>query len=179
MKFVTLALIGLSAIAAVAQNNTTQKPPQSPIPGIKVMPPGPIVNIADLNLQAGCPVAFTEVALKRDAHYMLVKQSEGSGNSLGFKYNNKSGKHIESMLIRVELTVKRSIYDLDATTITRYMTLTENSGQVLPLNLITYAVGLVSLEQVTYTDGDTWTPDNNKNCRFVNQSTTERIGSAK
>ena len=167
MKFMTLALIGLSALAAAAQSNTTQKADLN------------LQNTPDLNAQAGCPVAFTDVALKSDAHYMPVKQSEGSGNSLDFKYQNKSGKQIESILVSVKLTVKRSIYDLDATTITRYMTLTEDSSQVLPLNLITYAVGPVTLEQVTYTDGDTWTPATNKNCRYVNQRSTEKIGSAK
>lgn len=167
MKFVTLALIGLFAVAAAAQNNTTQK--------ADLNQRNPEIS----NLQIGCPVAFTEVALKTQARYMPVQYEAGPDNSLAFEYKNKSGKKVESILVRVELTVKRNIYDLDATTITRYMTLTEDSSQVLPLNLITYAVGPVTLEQVTYTDGDTWTPGTNKNCRYLSQRSTEQIGSAK
>jgi hypothetical protein len=162
MKLVTLALIALATTVAVAQSNTIE------IPGVYYPP--------SLNLQIGCPVAFTDVVLKRDARYMPVKQGSAPDSSLAFNYKNSSGKLIESISIRVELKVKRSIYDLDATTITRYMTLTGTSGEVLPLNLLTYGLGSVTLEQVTYVGGEVWTPGANKNCRYVGPASAEQIG---
>jgi hypothetical protein len=180
MKLVTLALIVASAIGAAAQSNPTKNPGASTIPGITALPPGPIENIGALNLQIGCPVTFTDVALKRDAHYMPIKQGEATDNSLDFRYKNQSGKQIESISVRVELKVKRNIYDLDAITITRYMTLTGNSGEVLPLkSLLTYGLGSVTLEQVSYVGGDVWTPSTNKNCRYKNPNSSEEIGTLK
>jgi hypothetical protein len=165
MKLVTLVLVALSATIAVAQSNENGKPEVFYSPG--------------LNLQIGCPIAFTDVVLKRDARYMPVKQDTAPDNSLAFKYKNSSGKVIDSISIRVELRVKRSIYDLDTTTITRYMTLTGTSGEVLPLNLLTYALGSVTLEQVTYLGGEVWTPDANKNCRYIGPTSAEEIGTLK
>src|ERR1700751_5085936 len=109
MKFVTLALIGLSAIAAAAQSNAKRKSDLNQ------------QNPPNSNLQIGCTVAFTDVALKTQARYMPVRYEAGPDKSLSFEYKNKSGKQIESILVRVQLRVKRSVYDLDAITITRYM----------------------------------------------------------
>lgn len=167
MKLVTLALLGLSAIAAAAQNNTA--------PPLIIPNNGQVTSLTKL-LQTGCPVVFTNVALHRDARYMPVKQGDPPDNSLAFEYKNESGKLIESIWVRVELKVKRSIYDLDATTITRDMTLTANSEEVLPLDLITYGLGTVTLEQVTYSGGKVWTPGAKKNCRYVSENTSEQIG---
>jgi len=69
----------------------------------------PGTNPDNMNLQIGCPVAFTKVALQRDAHYMPVKQNPASDSSLAFKYKNQSGKLIQSIEIRVELKVKKSV----------------------------------------------------------------------
>jgi hypothetical protein len=171
MKLVTLALIATFAVAAAAQSNNRSEE----IPGLMKLPPG--VNLSDANRQIGCPVAFTDVALRREARYMPVKQDATSDNSLAFKYKNQSGKLIDSIVIRVELTVKWSIYDLDAITITRYVTLTGTSEEVLPLkNLLMYGLGSVTLEQVTYVGGDVWTPGANRNCRYTNPNSSEEIG---
>jgi hypothetical protein len=170
MKLVTLALIAAFAINAAAQSNRPAAPAETP--DLTAVPPG-------LNLQIGCPVAFTDVSLQRKARFMPVKDATAD-NSLAFKYKNLSGKQIESIEIRVELQVKRSIYDLDATTITRYTTLTGTSEDIFPLkSLIMYGLGSVTLEQVTYVGGDVWTPDANNNCRYTNPNTTEKIGTLK
>lgn len=160
MKLVTLALIAAFAVGVAAQNNTAPKTPETHIPGITVMPPGPIVNIGDMNLQIGCPVVFTDVVLNRNARYLPVKQDSAPDSSLEFKYKNQSGKQIESIEVHVALKVKLNKYDLDATTVTRDMTLTGGSGEVLPLNVFAYGVVRVTLEQVNYVGGKTWTPDN-------------------
>ena len=168
MKLVTLVIITLSAISAWAQNNSTSKPAESPIPGVKVLPPGPIQNLGDLNLQTGCPVAFTNVVFKQNARYMPVKLEPVPESSLEFNYRNLSGKQIESISVRVELRAKRSIYDLDAVTLRRDMTLTGRSGEVLPLNVSAYGLVRVTLEQVTYVGGEVWTPAKNANCSYQN-----------
>lgn len=170
MKLVTLAFITAFAITAAAQSNRQAAPPETP--DLTQAPPP--------SNQQGCPVAFTDVSLQRQARFMPVKQDAAPDNSLAFKYKNQSGKLIESIEIRVELTVKRSIYDLDATTITRYVTLTGTSEDFLPLkSLLMYGIGSVTLEQVTYVGGDVWTPGTTKNCRYTNPNTSEKIGTLK
>ena len=161
MKFVTLALIGLCAISAAAQSNTTRNAAESPIPGI--------------NLQTGCPIVFTDVALKTQARYMPVRDEADPDNSLAFKYKNQSGKQIQSIEIRVELKVKRSIYDLDTTTITRDMTLTGDTADTLPVNAIVYSLGRVTLQQVNYEGGKVWTPKATNTCNYQKASTPEQI----
>jgi len=177
MKLVTLFLIAASAIGVTAQSNKQNKPAPSPIPGLTGMPPIPIQNIGDLNLQTGCPVAFTDVALKRDARYMPVNQGTAPESSLAFKYKNQSGKLIESISVRVDVKAKRNIYDLDAITSARDMTLTGESGEVLPLDMLAYGLVRVTLEQITYTGGDVWTPGKNKNCMFMNNGSNLQIES--
>jgi hypothetical protein len=161
MKLVTLALIALSTTAAIAQSNLKKSP------------------VIDLNLlpdaQAGCPVAFTEVSLTNPGHLMLVQQGTNHNNSLEFQYKNQSGKLIESIEIRVELKVKRSVYDLDATTITRDMTLTHDAEETLPLNLLVYSVGRVTLEQVNYIGGKVWIPKDRSVCNYEQLRGSEQI----
>lgn len=169
MKLITLALIASCAIGAAAQSNTQQKVPEAHIPGMTVLPPGPILNV-----QTGCPVAFTSVDISQNARYMPVKQGAEASDSLEFSYKNQSGKQIKSIEVHVVLNVKPSIYDLDATAVTRDMTLTGHSGEVLALNLFAYGVVRVTLEQVNYTDGTVWTP-NEISCHYEKLSGIEQI----
>jgi len=169
MKLVTLVFIAAFTVAAVAQSNSRSEE----ILGLEVAPPG--INPDQMNLQIGCPVAFTDVALKTQAHYMPVKQDAGPDNSLSFKYKNQSGKLIQSIEIRVVLNVKRSIYDLDAITITRDMTLTGDTAETLPLNVIVYSLGPVTLQQVNYVGGKVWTPKAINTCSYRRTNTAEQI----
>ena len=168
MKLVILALIAAFAIPATAQSNSRNEE----IPGLVVVPPG--TNPGDTNLQIGCPVAFTDVALKNKARYMPIRDGTPD-NSLAFQYKNQSGKQIKSIEVRVELNVKRSIYDLDATTITRDMTLTGDTADILPLNLIVYSLGKITLQQVNYVGGKVWTPKPTNNCSYLRTNTLEGI----
>jgi len=170
MKLVTLALIAVCAVTAAAQSSTHTEE----IPGLLTVPPG--MSLDNMNLQIGCPVAFTEVALQHNARYMPVKQNTAWDSSLAFRYKNQSGKLIESIEIRVELKVKKSVYDLDATTITRDVTLTGDTSDTLPLNVIAYSVGRVTLAQVNYTGGKVWTPKARNTCNYESPNTSEQIG---
>lgn len=171
MKLVTLALIAAFTAGASAQSNQQNEH----IPGLLTLPPGPIVNLDEMNLQIGCPVAFTNVSLSNPGHFMHVKQSSDPSGSLAFQYKNQSGRMIQSIEIRVELTVKKSIYDLDAATVTRDMTLTGEAADTLPLNVLAYGIGRVTLEQVNYVDGKAWTPKAKNNCTYRGESAAERI----
>lgn len=162
MKLVTLAFIAASTFAAVAQTNAHRNEPADLDHN-----PGLVTS------QAGCPVTFMNVSLNNPGHMMLVRGADQNG-SIGFQYKNLSGKQLESIEVRVELTVKRSVYDLDAITITRDMTLTGDSEATLPLPAFAYSVGRVTLEQVNYVGGTVWTPKE-KTCSFTQPSTTERI----
>jgi hypothetical protein len=162
MKLVILALITSSAIAA-AQSQANVAPTVDR-------------NIPGFISQAGCPVAFTDVSLTNPGHVMLVKQRTAQNGSLAFQYKNQSGKLIESIEIQVELKVKRSVYDLDAITITRDMTLTGDTEESLPLNMIAYGLGRVTLMQVNYAGGKIWTPTDRSACNYENPRTAEQIG---
>lgn len=167
MKLAALALIALSGSIATAQS------------AVLVNPADDFRVLSESNSQNGCPVAFTDVALKRDARYMPVKQDTAADSSLSFTYKNQSGKLIQSITVRVELKVKPSVYDLDATTMTRDMTLTGNSEAALPLDLAAYGLGIVTLEKVTYADGKVWTPAVKQQCRYTGPASADRIGSFK
>ncbi len=163
MKLVTLALIAVSTAVATAQNNTIGIPDVHDSPGV--------------NLQLGCPVAFTDVSLESPAQFMLVWQRANENSSLTFQYKNRSNKEIESISIRADLKVKKSVYDLDATPVTLHLTLTgRNTEQTRPLTLRAYGLSRVILEQVSYSDGTAWTADARNACSYEKQSASEQIG---
>lgn len=162
MKLVILAVIASSAIAAAAQSNGKTAPDIKKIPGFIS--------------QVACPVVFTDVSLQNDGRFMPVQQGAAQDGSLAFQYKNLSGKLIQSIEIRVELRVKRSVYDLDATTISRDMTLTADAKETLPLHLIAYSLERVTLEQVNYVGGKIWRPKATNTCNYENPATSERIG---
>jgi hypothetical protein len=164
MKLVTLALIAAFAATAAAQNSSRSEEIPAPLsPGV--------------NSQTGCPVNFTDVALKTNATFMLVKQDAEPNGSLTFQYKNQSGKQIQSISIRVDLAAKRSVYDLDAVTITRDMTLTRDSEETLPLpaNVFVYSLGRVTLEQVNFVGGTVWTPKATNTCSYEKAGSAEAI----
>jgi hypothetical protein len=164
MKLVTLALAVLSTATAFAQSNVNT------VPGIDV------TIVPGATSQAGCPVAFTDVALDTKAHFMPVRQDTAPAGSLKFQYKNQSGKEIQSISVRVELKVKKSVYDLDATTVTLNMTLTgKGADETLPLTLRTYGLSRVTLEQVSFTDGTIWNASEKNTCSYNRMNSSELI----
>jgi len=165
MKLVTLALAILSTAVAFAQ-----KPSQT-APAVDL----PIVPGSAS--QAGCPVAFSDVALESKARFMPVRQDAAPDGSLRFQYKNMSGKDIQSISVQVDLKIKKSIYDLDTSTITLHMALTgKGAAEILPLTLRAYGLSRVTLEQVSFTDGTIWNADLRKPCSYQQSGSSEQIG---
>jgi hypothetical protein len=165
MKLVTLAIAFLSITPAFAQSNL--KPTAADDLSIT---PGS-------TSQAGCPVAFTDVSLETKAHFMPVRQDTAPDGNLRFQYKNQSGKEIQSISVRAELKVKKSVYDLDATTITLNMTLTGKSAEeTMPLTLRAYGLSRITLEQVSFTDGTIWNADIKNTCSYERMNGSEQIG---
>lgn len=163
MKLAAFALITFSSIAALAQTTAAA-------PSIEVLQ-------GSITSRAGCPVAFTNVALETKARLMPVQLGQPQDGSLSFSYENQSGKQIQSIAVRVELRVKKSVYDLDATPIALDMMLTGKSAQEkLPLAVRAYGFTRVTLQQVTYSDGTIWTPGDKLHCGYYNMNTAEKIG---
>ncbi|WP_158748233.1 hypothetical protein [Acidobacterium sp. S8] len=161
MKLTFLALVTLSA-TALAQNATPGSPAD-----FRQNPP---------ISQVGCPVSFTTVALETKARLMPVQVGQPQDGSLSFEYRNQSGKKIQSIAVRVELLMKKSVYDLDATPIALNMMLAGNGAvETLPLAIRAYGLTRVNLQQVTYSDGTIWTAGDKLHCGYAPQG-TENIG---
>jgi len=165
MRLVTLAVAFLSIAPAFAQSNL--KP--APTTDLSITPGS--------TSQAGCPVAFTDVSLETKAHFMPVRQDFAPDGNLRFQYKNQSGKEIQSISVRAELKVKKSVYDLDATTITLNMTLTGKSAEeTMPLALRAYGLSRITLEQVSFTDGTIWNANTKNACSYEHMNGSEQIG---
>ncbi|HVW76020.1 MAG TPA: hypothetical protein VHB45_00300 [Alloacidobacterium sp.] len=127
--------------------------------------------------QAGCPVAFTNVSLENPARLMPVNQYDVANNSsLSFQYRNQSRKQILSIDVQIELRVKRSIYDLDTTSILMNQTLTGRETGKLPLTTHAYSLGRVTLQKVSYVDGTIWTANEQSPCRYEASGGAQEIG---
>jgi hypothetical protein len=183
MKLVTLVL--LAAASAFTQITSQSQTLVLPASGQSATPDQRAQKDASgrefvnklQNSQAGCPVVFTEVALKRNAHYLPVKQTVSSGGNLDFQYKNESGKQIQSISIEVEVKAKRSLYDLDAMRVIADMVLTDNSTEE-PLPPLGYVYGIdhLTLERVRYADGTVWNAPKQSACHFGLPGGAEQIG---
>lgn len=129
--------------------------------------------------QQDCPVRFTKVSLRNQAHIMLIRPNGAPGGDLAFQYQNQSGKTIQSMIVRVSLKVKRNVYALDTTDIQLEMMLTgKGLEETLPLDAreYVYAVHGLTLERVSYADGSIWTASAQNTCRYEGAAGAEEIG---
>jgi hypothetical protein len=180
MKLATLACPLLAATFAMAQ--THPQPAPSPASSdqmakgmaaaqdfAKRIPPG----------QPECPVVFTKISFQRAAYYLPVMQYHpgSSSGDLDFQYKNQSSKTILSISVSVELTAKRSLYDLDAIPVTIDMVLTgtRTAAPLPPLGYV-YSVNHATLERVQYADGTVWSAGNQNVCRYNAQGGAEQIG---
>lgn len=174
MKRIILACLFVTTAFAFAQNNSQKN--AAPVPGeaFKYVPPG---MPSEFNPQAGCPVVFTDVALKTNAHFMLVQRGGSPDRSVAFQYKNESGKLIASISVRAALKVKKSVYDLDTTTVPLNMTLSGTGAEeILPLTMLAYGLDRVTLKQVSYIDGTVWTADTKRACSYQSPSSSLLIG---
>jgi len=168
MKLMAFACLFLITASTFAQSGSPTKPAPIPSEVFKYTPPG----TPETTGQAGCPVVFTNVALRTNAHYMLVRNEASPDPSVAFQYKNQSGKLIASISVRAELKVKESIYDLDSKPVTLHMTLTGKGAEVLPLTMLAYGLNRITLEQVSYVGGTIWNADDKRACSY------EPLGSA-
>jgi len=126
--------------------------------------------------QAICPVVLTSAGLT--PYLMLLNTSrDASGNSLDLEFRNASGKEIRSMEFSARILVKRSIYDLDYLPAIRLSLTASGTRSVdatfaqlrrlsLPEDIHPTLVEGITLEQVTFADGTTWTSRGNQSCSF-------------
>lgn len=183
MKLVTLALLAFFVVLEQTGAQSTALAPQTPgIPQRSGQTEQMEISARNLvdrlqNGQSGCPVVFTNVALKRNTHYLPVTQPISSGGNLDFQYKNITGKQIQSISIQVEVRAKKSLYDLDAAAITADMVLTGNSTEVAlpPLGFV-YGIDHLTLERVRYTDGTVWDTPQKSACHYGLPGGAEQIG---
>jgi hypothetical protein len=174
MKRIALVCLFVITAFAFAQNNSQKNAATVPGEAFKYVPPG---MPSELNPQAGCPVIFTDVALKTNAHFMRVRQGAPPDRSVDFQYKNQSGKLIAAISVRADLKVKKSVYDLDTTTVTLNMALSGTGAEeILPLTMLAYGLDRVTLEQVSYIDGTIWTADTKRACSYQSPSSSLMIG---
>lgn len=184
MKLPTLACLMIAVASAVAQVNPQPTiRPGSSQSATSVQMTKSIAAAQDFAEripleQPECPVVFTKISFHRAAHYQPVIQyrpGSSSGN-LDFQYKSRSSKTILSISVSVELTAKRSLYDLDATPVIIDMVLsgTRPVAPLPPLGHI-YGVNHATLERVRYADGTVWSASNQNTCRY-NAQGTEQIG---
>lgn len=183
MKLTSLACLLLAATTAFAQNNQPLPRDFKIVPPngetFQYLPPGYIPPGALQPLeQTGCPIVFTDVALQPTGRSMLIKQdSDSPRGSLAFEYQNTSGKLIRSISVRVELKIKKSIYDLDSQTVVFNMTLIGNSAkETLPLSVIAYGLDRVTLQQIIYADGKAWMAPAKNTCSYQQPQGSLRVG---
>jgi hypothetical protein len=134
--------------------------------------------------QTGCPVVLTSASL---SPYMMLLRANGGGTydpaakgGLDLGFRNTSGKEIRSMQLQAEFLAKKSIYDLQADKITMFLTV-YGTGDIdtsiehprhLSLQSSNHPVALngVTLKQVVFDDGSTWTARQNKTCGMTPNS---------
>jgi hypothetical protein len=134
--------------------------------------PGSGTGVLVQTSQTSCPVVLLSAFVDTPARYLPVDEAtrEVKSRSLDLTFQNMSGKKIESAALKVQVKVKKSIYDLDSSTLTVHLEIPEievASGELsrrIPLRVPAFGVGQVVLEQVTYADGSTWSAMTGNTC---------------
>jgi hypothetical protein len=123
-----------------------------------------------------CPVDLVSATIDTPARYLPVTTPEADSGSLDLTFRNASDRRIESAALKVQVKAKKSIYDLDAYTLTTHLEISGidvTSGQLsrrLPLPVPAFGVAQVVLERVTYAAGSTWSPKAGNGCRLDGQA---------
>lgn len=180
MKLFLSALLLAGLPSAVAQNEPAQT----------YYPPGVVVeNASPATLKAmqaqadymnhfwrqtGCPLFLTAASVSAPAGYLPVAQKQPDEGTLTLHFRNQSGKAIRSASVTATVRVKTDIYALDAHPVSLPLTFSGTDDVDLKLNQLAqialphhyYLFGLatVSLDQVTYDDGTSWTAPRNNYC---------------
>jgi hypothetical protein len=174
---VSILLLALATPLCLAQAVPYSQSTQSQIPGQSALT---AEQRLDLERQVvkhmWCPVNLISATIDTPARYLPVTTPEANPGSLDLTLRNASDKKIDSASLKVQVKAKKSIYDLDAYTITTHLEISGidvASGQLsrrLPLPVPAFGVAHVILERVTYADGSTWSPKAGNGCRLDGQT---------
>lgn len=178
MKLFVSALLLAFSSSLLAQNQMA--PPPGPAGVLTLdLEATPVLGMED---QAGCPVVLTGARLTDDskASVFPVMAGDVPVPRLDLRFQNASGKPIQSVEVTVRLTGKTDKYQLDATSFVFHLTFSGTQGinrtdeQVrqlqLPKGMYPFGMNGVSLERVTFSDGSAWTAGPQTRCRFHNSS---------
>ena len=171
---ISILLLALATPLCLAQAVTNA---QSQIPGQASLT---AEQRLDLERQAvkhmWCPVDLISAMIDTPARYLPVATPEGDSGSLDLTFRNAADKKIKSASLEVQVRAKKSIYDLEAYTLTTHLEISGidvASGQLsrrLPLPVPAFGVAQVILERVTYADGSIWSRKSGSGCRLNGQA---------
>jgi hypothetical protein len=119
---VSILLLALPTPLCFAQAVLHSQSTQSQIPG-----QSPLTAEQRLDLeqqvvkQRWCPVNLISATIDTPARYLPVTTPEANSASLDLTFRNASDKKIDSASLKVQVKAKKSIYDLDAYTITTHL----------------------------------------------------------
>lgn len=183
MKLLVSALLLAAAAAAIAQSQTMPSSGSAGVVALDLQ----AAPLSAFNDQAGCPLVFEAADLTslNRAGVFPVSANGVPSAGLRLRFENASGKPIRSVGIDVRVTGKADKYQLDASTFTFQLTFSgtnavdraaEQLRQIpLPRPMYPYGMSQVSLSQVFFTDGSTWTAPAQSNCSFSGPQGAERI----
>jgi len=197
MKLLVSALLLAAASVALAQQDNGQRT-VAPADGaaltlqqkgaLEVQARAQIQAMLDRQNQTGCPVVFKGATLSDRNRAGVFPVASGDSlptPALNLRFENASGKSIRSVEVSVRVTGKADKYQLDASTFTFQLTFSgtdavdraaEQLRQIpLPRPMYPYGMSQVSLNQVFFTDGSSWTAAGHSNCSFSGPGGAERV----
>jgi len=135
--------------------------------------------------QTGCPVVLTSARLNWPASYLPTSAEKVTEPNLALGFTIPSVQAVRSVVIKARLLAKSDVYQLDANAFDLRLTFSapdeanETADQLrelrLPADLHAYGVTRVSLERVTFTNGDVWSSGQNSHCSLDVQGSAERV----
>jgi hypothetical protein len=123
-----------------------------------------------------CPVDLISATIDTPARYLPVTKHNADSGSLDLAFRNAANKKIKSASLEVQVKAKKSIYDLDAYTLTTHLEISgidvtsSELSRRLPLPVPAFGVARVILEGVTYADGSTWSRQPGSGCSLDGQA---------
>jgi hypothetical protein len=174
---VSILLLALATPLCLAQAVTNSQNTQSQILG---QPPLTAGQPLDLERQPvkdmWCPVDLISAKIDTPARYLPVTTPQGYSGSLDLTFRNAANKKIKSAALKVQVKAKKSIYDLDAYTLTTHLEISgidvasDQLSRRLRLPVPAFGVAQVILESVTYADGSSWSRKSGSGCRLDGQA---------
>ena len=173
----SILLLALATPLCLGQTVTHSQNTQSQIPGQTPLNAQQRLDLERLVVrQMWCPVDLVSATIDTPARYLPVTTPEANSGSLDLTFRNAADRKIKSAALSVQVKAKKSIYDLDAYTLTTHLEISGievASGELsrrLPLPVPAFGVAQVILESVTYADGSIWSRKSSSGCRLNGQA---------